>query len=184
MLRQTRQLERLITDLLDAHQLEVGCLELRLDRSDLTALVRACVDEAAALSPLHAICVDAPEGPLEGIWDADRITQVVRNLLSNAIKYSPDGGEVLVKLEANEQIVDVSVIDRGAGIEPEAVPRLFDRFYRAPSTAGSVQGMGVGLYVCKQLVEAHKGSISVASQLGEGTTITLHLPRGGGAERK
>jgi PAS domain S-box-containing protein len=184
VLRQTRQLERLIADLLDAHQLESGRLELRLDRSDLTALVRACVDEAAALSSSHALRVDAPEGPLDGLWDADRVMQVVRNLLSNAIKYSPAGGEVLITLAASEQMVDVSVADCGAGIAPEAVPRLFDRFYRAPGTAGSVQGMGVGLYVCKQLVEAHGGTISVASQLGEGTTITFRLPRAGAAERK
>jgi signal transduction histidine kinase len=179
VLRQTRQLERLIADLLDAHQLESGRLELRLDRSDLTALVRACVDEAAALSSSHALRVDAPEGPLDGLWDADRVMQVVRNLLSNAIKYSPAGGEVLITLAASEQMVDVSVADCGAGIAPEAVPRLFDRFYRAPGTAGSVHGMGVGLYVCKQLVEAHGGTISVASQLGEGTTITFRLPRAG-----
>jgi PAS domain S-box-containing protein len=184
VLRQTRQLERLIADLLDAHQLESGCLELRLDRSDLTALVRACVDEAAALSSSHALRVDAPEGPLDGLWDADRVMQVVRNLLSNAIKYSPAGGEVLITLAASEHMVDVSVADRGAGIAPDDVPRLFDRFYRAPGTAGSVQGMGVGLYVCKQLVEAHGGTISVASQQGEGTTITFRIPRAGAAERK
>lgn len=183
VLRQTRQLERLIADLLDAHQLESGRLELRLDRSDLTALVRACVDEAAALSSSHALRIDAPEGPLDGLWDADRVMQVVRNLLSNAIKYSPAGGEVLITLAASEQMVEVSIADRGAGIAPEAVPRLFDRFYRAPGTAGSVQGMGVGLYISKQLVEAHAGTISVVSQPGEGTTITFRLPRAGPAAR-
>jgi len=182
ILRQTQQLGRLITDLLDSNQIEGGRLRLRRDRSDLTTVLRACADEAAVLCSSHAIRVQAPEGPLDGFWDADRVTQVVRNLLSNAIKYSPDGGEVLVRLHASEHTADVTIADHGVGIAPEVVPRLFDGFYRAPSTAKSVRGMGIGLYVCRQLIEAHGGSISVVSQLGEGTTITFRLPRNGTSE--
>lgn len=177
IVRQARQLERLVTDLLDAYQLDYGRLRLRRERSDLIGVLRACVEEAASLSPSHAICIDAPAGPLDGLWDADRLTQVIRNLLSNAIKYSPCGGRVLVKIEESEKAVAVSIADHGLGIAPDAVPKLFDRFYRAPGTAGSVRGMGVGLHVCKQLVEAHGGTISVASEPGWGTTITFRLPR-------
>jgi signal transduction histidine kinase len=179
ILRQARQLERLVTDLINAHQIDSGRLQLRRERSDLIAVLRACVDEAASLSPSHAFFIEAPVGPLDGLWDGDRLTQVIRNLLSNAIKYSPRGGKVLVKLEASERMVAVSIADHGVGIAPDAVPRLFERFYRAPGTAGNVRGMGVGLHVCKQLVEAHEGTISVASQLGEGTTITFRLSRDG-----
>ena len=182
ILWQTRQLERLITDLVDANHIDRGRLQLRRERSDLTAFLRACADEAAALSSSHQVRVEGPEGPLDGLWDADRVAQVVRNLLSNAIKYSPDGGEVLVKIEASATIVDVSITDHGVGIAPEAVPRLFDRFYRASGTAERVRGMGVGLYVCKQLIEAHGGTISVASQLGKGTTIRFRLPRDGSSD--
>jgi signal transduction histidine kinase len=184
ILRQTQQLGRLITDLLDSTQIEDGRLQLRRDRSDLTAVLHACVDEVAALCSSHAIRVQAPEGPLDGFWDADRVMQVVRNLLSNAIKYSPDGGEVLVRLHASEQTADVSIADHGVGIAPEVVPRLFNPFYRAPSTATTVRGTGIGLYVSKQLIEAHGGSISIVSQLGEGTTITFRLPRNGASEAR
>jgi signal transduction histidine kinase len=177
ILRQARQLDRLVSDLIDAHQIDNGRLQLRRERSDLTALLRACVEEAASLSSSHRILLEAPSGPLYGPWDGDRLTQVIRNLLSNAIKYSPRGGEVLVKVEAGEHMVAVSVADHGVGIAPDAVPRLFDRFYRAPETAGRVGGMGVGLHVCKQLVEAHGGTFSVVSQPGQGTTITFRLPR-------
>ena len=179
ILRQSRQLERLIADLLDGYQIDSGQLRLRRGRSDLIAVLRACVEEAAGLSPAHDIFVDAPDGRLDGVWDTDRLAQVIRNLLSNAIKYSPRGGRVLVKLEASDRLVEVSIIDHGVGIPPDALPRVFDRFYRAPGTAGHVRGMGVGLHLCKQLIEAHGGTISVASQPDRGTTIRFQLPRDG-----
>jgi signal transduction histidine kinase len=112
-----------------------------------------------------------------GRWDPDRIRQVLRNLLSNAIKYSAPGSEVSARIEYVGLSYRVSIADRGPGIPPEALPYIFDRFYRAPAAIrGHVRGMGIGLYVCRELIQAHGGSIEVSSRLGEGTTFVLHLP--------
>ncbi len=177
IVRQTQQLSRLVNDLLDTHQIEAGQLRLQLQREDLASIVRTCADEVARLSPGHRVDVALPDHPVEGTWDADRVSQVLRNLFSNAIKYSPPGSVVNIRAERRDGDVRVSVSDEGPGIAPEALPRLFDRFYRAPSARGSqVRGLGVGLYVSREIAAAHGGKITVQSAVGRGSTFTLTLP--------
>src|SRR5207248_7287160 len=122
--------------------------------------------QVQALGPSQAVRVRAPGGPLEGWWDPDRLEQVLQNLLTNALKYSPDGGEILVQVEDLGREARVSVGDHGPGISAEAVPRLFERFYRADNEASDQEGLGLGLYITKALVEAHGGSVGVESELG------------------
>lgn len=181
IVNQTRRLERLVDDLLDISRLEAGRLELRPARVDLAQLVHASAEQVRAISPAHVVRVEVAPGPIEGWWDPDRLGQVLQNLLMNAVKYSPDGGEVLVRLETQDSEVRLSISDRGVGIPAEALSRLFDRFYRAENAAaGSQQGFGLGLYIARSLVEAHGGRIWAESAgPGQGSTFTVALPRTG-----
>lgn len=114
-------------------------------------------------------------------WDPGRIVQVMQNLPSNAVTISPAGGEIVTHVEDDGEMVRVSVRGRGIGIPPEALPGLFGRFHRAANARESgIEGIGLGLYISKALVEAHGGTISMESALGEGSTFVFTLPCGGG----
>ena len=110
--------------------------------------------------------------------DPDMITQCVINLMSNAMRYTPEGGWVVVSVLSDRKHVDIAVSDTGIGIAKDDLSRIFGRFWRADaSRAREAGGLGVGLAVTKQIVERHHGYISVESELGKGTTFTIHLPR-------
>ena len=174
---EARRLDRLIGDLLDVTRLEVGRLELRRTSVDLVELAQATAEQAQALTELHAVRVEVAGEPRPGWWDRDRLGQVLRNLLSNAVKYSPEGGEIRIRVEHLDGEARVSVVDAGVGIAPEALPRLFDRFYRTDQAlASGVEGLGLGLYITRSLVEAHGGRLWAESALGAGSTFTISLP--------
>jgi hypothetical protein len=175
-LRQTTRLVGLASNLLDLTKVRLGKLELNRERSDLVALTRDAIaqlqEEATKTSTrveLHA------EGPVVGDFDTSRMTQVAVNLLSNAIKYGKGQPVDLTVTELPGQRARVAVRDRGHGIAPEDHARIFERFERAESDA-LIPGLGLGLYVSRQIVLAHGGHISVASAVGEGTTFTVDLP--------
>jgi signal transduction histidine kinase len=175
---QAKQLERLIEDLLDVSRLQVGQLKLQPGETDLVALARAAAAQAQTLTHVHTIRVVAPEPPLVGRWDATRLEQVLQNLLSNAVKYSPDGGEIVVRVEDLPRQARVSVTDQGIGIPPEALPRLFQRFFRTEEAqARGIEGLGLGLHISRALVEAHGGRLWAESLPGQGSTFVFTLPR-------
>jgi PAS domain S-box-containing protein len=175
IISQARSLQRLIDELRDAAHFGAGQPDLRPSSVDLGALAREAA--AQAMTPTHPVQVDAPERPLVGWWDADRVTQVVQNLLANAGKYSPAGTTITVRVEAGAGEAVVSVADRGMGIAPDELPRLFERFYRTDAaTRSGAEGLGLGLHICKLLVEAHGGRIWVQSVLGQGTIVSFTLP--------
>src|SRR5581483_6787365 len=177
ILHQIDRLDRLIGDLLDVSRLEARRLRLSRERVDLVALVQRVVQEARAMTTRHQIEVAAPTAPVVGWWDRHRLEQVLQNLLSNAIKYAPQGGRIGVTVVAAPAAAQVSVRDPGVGIPPEALPRLFSRFFRVEQAeASSVQGLGLGLYISKALIEAHGGRIWVESTPGAGSTFFFRLP--------
>jgi len=178
VVRQAASLDRLINDLVDSSRLEDGRLELRREQFDLVDLARDIAEQVEPLSRAHPIHVEAPDGPLLGCWDRERLGQVIQNLLVNAIKYSPGGGEIVVRVEDQADDVRLVVRDQGTGIPPALLTRLFDPFYRVERTAHAVRGLGLGLHISKSLVEAHGGRIE-ADSAGEGTgsTFTVTLPR-------
>ena len=176
---QATRLAALISDLLDASRFQQGRLNLSLEPCDLTALA----DEALAAfrtaperTPQHILRFIGPS-PVVGQWDRARLDQVLTNLLANALKYSPAGGEVCVEVRAahGEQAMLI-VNDQGLGIPSAEQAQLFQPFVRGTLSHGQVGGTGLGLYIVRQIVEGHGGTIAVASMPGRGTTFTVALP--------
>jgi signal transduction histidine kinase len=168
-----------VENLLDAAKLEAGVLTLEREPVRTDRIAQRVVNQRRPLAPRHTLrVIAAPDLPLA---DADplRVEQIIANLVDNAIKYSPDGRSVTVYLEPAHggQEVRVGVADTGVGIAPEHAERLFERFYRVDNAlARTTKGVGLGLFICKSLVEAHGGRIWVESWPGQGSTFWFTLP--------
>lgn len=176
---QARRLNRLIAALLDVTRITAGQLALNLAPVDLSELVRDLVEEARSTATIHQFTSTLPEESVVIMGDVLRLEQVIANLLQNALKYSPDGGTITVDLKKSESVVILDIIDQGIGIPAAALPHLFTRYYRAPNTETlRIPGMGIGLYVVKEIVELHGGQMSVTSEEGRGSTFTVTLPVG------
>ena len=176
---QARRLERLIDDLRDVVRLDVQGLAVNRAPVDLAALVRGAVEGARAATDVHTLRFDAPPGPVIGQWDTSRIEQVLDNLLANAVKYSPDGGTIDIRLEARADEAVVTVRDRGIGIAPDALPHIFEPFYRAAAaSATNAKGLGLGLSISKRLIEEHDGWMAVEStgEAGTGSVFSFGIP--------
>jgi PAS domain S-box-containing protein len=175
--RQTDRLARLIDSLLDVSRIARGTLELQLEEFDLAEAVGDVVerfrDEAARAG--SQLTVDLQ--PVLGRWDRLRIEQIATNLLSNAIKYGA-GKPIEIAVEPAGDDARISVSDHGIGIDREKVDRIFERFERAVSTR-HYGGLGLGLYIVRQIAQAHEGSIHVESSPGRGARFTITLPRTG-----
>jgi PAS domain S-box-containing protein len=167
------RMARLIDELTDVVRLEEGHLPLQRETVDLVALARDAAAAAAEQSARHAVRVEAPDASVCGAWDGVRLGQVVENLLGNALKHGAEEGEVVVRVEERAGEALILVQDSGAGIDPDHLPHLFDRFYRATTRSS---GLGLGLYISRILVEAHGGRIWAESRLGHGSTFTVALP--------
>ena len=167
--------QRLIEDLLDLARTDAGGLSLRPSRVDPLELLRSCISSCQATASMHVLRLDAPARMPAGRWDRIRLEQVCHNLLANAVKYSPAGGEILVRVEDLGDRARVSVADPGVGIAADALPRVFDRYFRAGPDDGP-GGLGLGLYIARVLVEAHGGTISAESELGRGSVFRVTLP--------
>lgn len=174
IMAQADQLGRLIDDLLLASQIQAERLDLRLEEVDAAAEARTAAEHLQAQG--QDIRVEADDGPLPVRADPQRLAQVFANLLTNAIKYSPAGSEVIVRAQRHGDQAEVAVIDNGIGIPAEALPSVFDRFYRVASNSERAQGLGLGLFITRRIVEAHGGRIAVASEVGRGSMFTISLP--------
>lgn len=174
--RQSGRLVRLVESLLDASRLAAGRLELELEAFDCKLLAREILDQAreeaervgSALS-LHA------EGPTDGRWDRAQLGHALANLVANALKYGA-GGPVALSLAGDAERLTITCSDEGIGIEPALLLAIFERFERA-APVRNYGGLGLGLYVAREIARAHGGDISVVSTPGEGSTFTLVLPR-------
>ncbi|HEU4326796.1 MAG TPA: ATP-binding protein [Roseiflexaceae bacterium] len=177
ILAQTRRLSNLVAALLDVSRLQQGHLPLELAPHSLLDLVRRAVDEIQPTLDRHTLRVyeDDPLPPVR--CDALRLEQALHNLISNAVKYSPAGGEVGIRLGCAGDSATIAVVDRGIGIPDDALPRLFAQFYRAPNVEYQhISGLGIGLYVVREIMTLHGGTVTVVSTEGQGSTFTLHLP--------
>ncbi len=171
------RMKSLIDDVLDAARLETGTIALHRAWWDASDVLERAVELHQARANQQGITVraDLPATPVQGWGDPERVLQILGNLISNALKFTPRGGEIVAAVEVQSQRLELSVRDTGPGIGPEDQARLFQRYWQGNRSArpGS---LGLGLYICKNLVEAHGGKIWVESVLGHGSRFCFTLP--------
>ncbi len=172
------RLHHLVANLLQASRIQAGGLKMDPGPLDLAEMTRKVVRKFAARSPHHTFRTHLPEN-MPPVWaDRERIEEVLLNLLDNAVKYSPNAKLIRVEGQVTGDEVIMSVGDQGIGIPLREQARIFDRFQRVDNTASrSTQGAGLGLYICRAILEAHGGRIWVESELGKGSTFYFGLPR-------
>lgn len=173
----------LINDYLDFAKIDAGYLKLDYQQTDLREVVEAGtkLGRVQAQSKKQTVTLDMPAEPVMARADAERMKQVIDNLLSNAVKYTPDGGQITLQLRTDDQIAVIRVSDTGQGISKAQVEVLFVKYQRLPGEAARrIQGTGLGLFIVKQTVEAHGGTVTVESEgvPGKGTTFIVKLPLG------
>ncbi|HYN89057.1 MAG TPA: ATP-binding protein [Ardenticatenaceae bacterium] len=174
IVKESERLRDLVLELLDAARAEQGKLVGTREPVDLGEIAReGCERHFSARHP----CVLDTNGPVVGMYDRGRIAQLLENLLENAVKYSPDGGEIRVRVWPEGDAAHLTVADQGIGIPPEDLPRIFDRFHRGKNVDDRrFAGMGLGLFICRGIAEQHGGQISASSTPGRGTTFHVALP--------
>jgi signal transduction histidine kinase len=173
--QQARNVAQLVGDLMDFTQLEHDWLTLQPRPIELTGLIRSLVERAKPKLDWASCAVSLDLGPpITGSWDPLRIEKVVQKLLANAAKFGA-GKPIEIKVERAGDLARVSIVDHGIGMDPSTQQRIFDRFARGVS-AKHYGGLGLGLYVCRRLVEAHGGAIHVESKPGSGATFIVELP--------
>jgi two-component system phosphate regulon sensor histidine kinase PhoR len=181
----TTRLVELTDDLLDVTRLQGGRLALRIEPTDLAALARRVATRLQITSPHHPITITAASTYIVALVDAARIEQVLGNLIVNAIKYSPDGGAIALALREDRAagVAELRVSDHGIGIPTDQHNRIFGRFVRADNARQlGITGTGLGLYLCRELVERQDGRIWFESAEGQGSTFYITLPLAADAE--
>lgn len=170
------RLTELIENLLDASRLQAGVLAINLTEVALDILAHRIAERFQTQSELHTMDVDFPDNFPVILGDEDRLTQVLSNLVSNAIKYSP-GGRITISGQVFPDQVNVCVRDQGPGIATDDIPFVFDRFFRADEATRTTKGAGLGLYLARAVIIAHKGRIWVDPKPGKGARVCFSLPR-------
>jgi len=177
--QEAERMHRMVLDLLDLARLDAGTLDLQRSPVNIVALLNGITEKFGpqAQAAGVAIHVEAAELP-PVVGDGDRLAQVYTNLVDNALKFTPPGGTVTLRAQVVGSEVQVDVADTGTGMTPEVQAHIFERFYQADSSraGGSRHGAGLGLAIVQEIVRAHGGKISVRSEPGKGSTITVSLP--------
>jgi PAS domain S-box-containing protein len=177
IVEQAERLNAMIAALLDLSRIQEGQLTIHHEPVDLRALTERVAAAVQATTTAHTLSLNLPEAPLHLRADPLRLEQVLHNLIGNAVKYSPDGGLITVAVAPEGRDVRIAVRDQGIGIPATALPHLFTRFYRAPNaTEQPTSSLGIGLFIVRELVQAHGGSVTVESVEGAGSTFMVHLP--------
>lgn len=169
-------MSRMINDLLDVERMAHDQLQLKLENVDVCALLQECVDLSTPVvsSKSFSMTIHTSTEPIFANVDHDRILQVLSNLIGNSLKFTPNGGAIKLSARKQGTQVEVSVTDNGSGIPEEAQVQIFERFSQL--TMNDRRGLGLGLFIAKWIVEAHKGRIWVSSEVGKGSTFSFTLP--------
>jgi two-component system CheB/CheR fusion protein len=183
---QTRRLTELAHEIVDVVRLTTATLPLERTPLDLSELTRGVVDTIQVIAGEQPVTLQGDDAPLVILGDARRIEQVLLNLLVNAITFSGGRGPIEISLRQADDSAEVVVRDYGPGIPAHVLPHVFDRFYRVDEERSAREGLGLGLFIAREVVNAHEGRIEVESEIGNGATFTVTLPlleRSGSAER-
>jgi len=178
ILHESERLNDMAKNFLDLARLESGRAHLAQDPIDLSTVIRMGVNVLLpqADDKRVRVSVDVPATLPSVLGDVQRLHQVILNLVGNAIKYCRPGDSITVTASCEEDYLSVSVSDTGPGIPEEALPHIFERFYRVPDVENRAVGTGLGLTIARQIIEAHGGKITASSVVGQGTTFTFTLP--------
>jgi signal transduction histidine kinase len=181
MYAEAERMQRLVADLLALTRLDEGRLKLRLTTVEVAPLLADICAQMQSQVHGQSLTYQVPPSLPVLCGDADQLRRVLLNIVENALKFTPSGGRVELRVaNENQGWVTLEIQDTGAGIPPEALPHVFERFYRAdPSRtrqSWEIGGSGLGLSIARELVEAHDGTIAISSSVGQGTTVTLRLP--------
>lgn len=170
------RLDQMVEDLRLLSAAEAAALQLRISRCDLAVIAEDTADSLASIFDTARVRLVRRLSTVPIRCDETRMRQIITNLLTNAAKFTPEGGEVTIETGPSGQLAVVRVSDTGPGIPAEELPHLTERFYRGHGSE-RIGGSGIGLAIVEELVRAHHGTIDIASQLGEGTRITIEIPR-------
>jgi signal transduction histidine kinase len=173
--QESDRLQELIDNLLDSARLQSGTMRMEFQPVRLDVLLKDVIMRNKQNNPGLEIELNTsqPSRPIQG--DPRRLAQVFENLLINAVKYAP-GSPVIFTVIEKEQDIQIIIEDHGPGIPAEYLPHLFERFFRNPDQAPNIRGTGLGLFICRQIIDAHYGKIDVTSTSGKGTVINITLP--------
>jgi PAS domain S-box-containing protein len=175
VIKQQEKLNALVNDLFDISKIQSGRLGFSVELFDIGQLIMEIVEPMKEANSNHEIMTELSPGLIiEG--DKMRLEQGLANLITNAIKYSPDGGRIEILAELREPNLHFSVKDNGMGIEQEKLGHIFNQFYRVDPKDRRISGMGLGLYITKEIIERHGGKIQVKSELGKGSEFTFNIP--------
>lgn len=172
---QISKLADLVSDLLDISNMESGKMKLSIRPFSFDDMLNNSIDNIQQIYPKHTI---TQTGSTNIIYPGDemRLEQVVANYLTNAIKYSPEKNEIKVETSHDEDWLEVRVTDYGIGISPELQEQLFEKFFRVEESSNRFQGLGIGLFICQEIIQRHGGVCGVESELGKGSTFYFKLP--------
>lgn len=169
------RLHELIDNLMDSSRLQAGTLRMSFQPVKLDTFLRDVALRASSREAKLKIDLRINIIGLQVIADPTRLAQIFDNLLNNAVKYAP-GSPISISLDLDNKMARITLSDQGPGIEPEHLVHLFKRFYRVPGQNTSIRGTGLGLYICKKIIQAHQGEMVVESEPGKGTAFSIYLP--------
>lgn len=176
--RKAEYMEHILTELLEYSRVELGKLRLNCQRMNLSELMREILIEYYPVieQKQYELKVDIPDTPVTGCWDRDKLSRVIRNLIDNALKYGMDGKKLEIDLSQRDGKTIIQIRDYGVGMEKETVEHIFEQFYRADHARNSKSGgMGLGMYVVKEIIRLHGGTIEIESKPKEGTNVRIIL---------
>jgi len=174
--QQVKKLNALVSDLLDVSKIEAGKLILAVEQFDIMQVLKDTMELFALGNNNYEISLEADVTELQVTGDPHRIEQVIVNFLTNAIRYSPGADRIIIYLEHNATEVKVGVRDFGVGIAPDKLVNIFSRFYRVEDANPNISGLGIGLYLSREIISRHNGRIWAESEPGVGTTFWFTLP--------